>query len=77
MVYMDGSMGVKSSMSILVNGSPTKDFRVCKGLRQGDPLLPFLFVIATEGLNRLMKNATRLDLFRGLMVNERVSYNLL
>src|SRR4051812_32463501 len=40
----------ESFMSILVNASPTKDFLVHKGLRQGDPLFLFLFVLAMEGL---------------------------
>jgi hypothetical protein len=44
-------------MSILVNGSPTNDFKVSKGLRQGDPLSPFLFLIVAEGLAGMMKLA--------------------
>jgi hypothetical protein len=47
----------ESSMSILVNGSPTNDFKVGKGLRQGDPLSPFLFLIVAEGLAGMMKLA--------------------
>lgn len=46
---------VSASVSMLVNDSPTKEFYVSKGLQQGDPMAPFLFLIVAEGLTRLIK----------------------
>ncbi|KAJ9565161.1 hypothetical protein OSB04_001127 [Centaurea solstitialis] len=45
-----------SSMSVLVNGSPSKEFSMGRGLRQGDPMVSFLFVrIACQQPNELAK----------------------
>ena len=41
--------------SISLNGSMVGDFKGGKGLRQGDPISPYLFVIAMEAFTRIMQ----------------------
>lgn len=57
-----------SNISILVNGAATQSFNPSRGLRQGDPLSPFLFLIAAEGLNAMMRSATYRNLFSGIKI---------
>jgi len=54
-----------ASASVLLNGSLTTEFPLKRGLREGDPLSPFLFLLATEGLNVLMKAVVDSHLFTG------------
>jgi len=51
-----------------VNGIPTEEFPFERGLRQGDPLSPFLFLLAAEGFNVLMKEMVGANLFKGYPV---------
>lgn len=41
--------------TILINGGLTPVFEANKGLRQGDPMLPYLFVLLMECLRRTLQ----------------------
>ena len=58
----------KATTSVLVNGSPTEEFLMERGLRQGDPLSLFLFLLAAEDFNVLMKSLVESDLYHGYVV---------
>ncbi|KAJ9547296.1 LOW QUALITY PROTEIN: hypothetical protein OSB04_019839 [Centaurea solstitialis] len=61
--WMQGCI-VRAKVSVLINGSPTKEFRLGEGVRQGDPLAPFLFILAAEGLTIAMKEAQQANILR-------------
>nr|GEX06243.1 RNA-directed DNA polymerase, eukaryota, reverse transcriptase zinc-binding domain protein [Tanacetum cinerariifolium] len=52
--------------SVLVNGSPTKEFQFHKGLKQGDPLSPFLFILVMESLHVTFQRGVDAGLFNGI-----------
>lgn len=55
-------------MSVLVNGSASKEFKLQKGLHQWDPISPFLFNVVVEGLNVLFERAREQNLIKGTRI---------
>ena len=56
--------------SILLNGAPTRVFQSSRGIRQGDPLSPLLFILMEEGLSRLIKTQDENEELRGIKIHE-------
>lgn len=52
--------------SVLVNGTLGKTFKHSRGLRQGDPLSPQLFIIVADTLERILNLAARQSLLEGI-----------
>jgi hypothetical protein len=57
-----------ATTSVLVNGFPTNEFALGRGLRQGYPLSPFLFLLAAEEFHVLMESLSRNNLFHGYKI---------
>ncbi|GKB99789.1 RNA-directed DNA polymerase, eukaryota, nucleotide-binding alpha-beta plait domain protein [Tanacetum coccineum] len=54
--------------SLLVNGSPSDEFHIHRGLKQGDPLSPFLFILVMEALHLSVCKAVDEDVFKGIQL---------
>jgi hypothetical protein len=52
-------------LSVLVNRSPTLEINIQRGLKQGDPLALFIFLLVVEGFSGVMRKAVNLNLFEG------------
>lgn len=55
---------------ILVNGSSKGYFKSSRGLQQGDPLSPMLFIIVAEALNTLLEKAKQMSLISGFAIED-------
>ena len=56
------------SYSIMINGEPVGYIKPSRGIRQGDPLSPYLFLTCAEGLTALLQNAESSGQLRGLSI---------
>lgn len=52
--------------SPLINGSPSEIIIPERGLRQGDPLSPYIFIICAEALSTALHNATQRHQISGM-----------
>ena len=61
--------GVRSvTFSVLFNGGRTGEFKPSRGIRQGDPISPYLFLLAAEGLSCLLKHAMTSGELEGIQI---------
>jgi hypothetical protein len=56
------------SFSVKVNGRLSDTFRPTRGIIQGDPISPYLFLLSAEGLSSLLKSVSPVYLARGVRV---------
>ena len=54
------------SFSIMINGEPHGHFHPQRGLCQGDPLSPYLFLLCAEGLHSLIQQAENSGVLNGV-----------
>ena len=54
--------------SVIINGSTHGCIVPTRGLRQGDPLSPYLFLLCAEGFSALINEATRCQQLNGISI---------
>ncbi|XP_059069421.1 uncharacterized protein LOC131859541 [Cryptomeria japonica] len=63
----------RETSEVLINGSPSGCFASSRGIRQGDPLSPFLFILLAEASSRAISNATTSGLWLGIKIDGLLS----
>lgn len=55
---------------VFINGSTRGFFKAQRGFRQGDPILPFLFILNMEVLSRLLIHSKAQGIFEGIRLSK-------
>lgn len=66
-IVLSGATTIK--YLVLVNGKSKEKFTPTRGLRQGDPLSPYLFLFCAEGLNSMIKKADKNGEIQGVAMS--------
>ena len=54
--------------SVLINGESKGRIVPTRGLHQGDPISPYLFLLCVEGLSAMLQNEVRMGRIKGVPV---------
>ena len=56
------------SYSVIINGTVNGCIHPTRGLRQGDPLSPYLFILCADGFSSLIKDVARNQVLSGISI---------
>ena len=57
LIHLAKEIVTTASYSILINGEPRGHIKPSKGIKQDDPLSPYLFIMCAEGLSAMLRRA--------------------
>ena len=67
---MDAILHSNGSIYILINGKPRGRIIPERGIRQGDPISPFIFVIAMDYLSRILQHLEQSNMLTSISIKD-------